>query len=716
MVLNLNHKNISIICFTFFIFLVFMLPYLISGKILWEGDAADIFLPNIFFIKQQLKLNNLPEWNPYIQGGIPYSNYPTSQTLYILYYFFIFLPPHHQIMWFQICHIILTFIGFFKLYNYLGCSFFSAIIGSILFVTSHYYTAQVGLLDIIATITYLPWILLYLFKWLDNNKLKFSYILGILSGFQFLAGHPQFWFYTLLLCLIILLFNLKKFFSKKIKFILFSFFIFILVFTFTSAPLLFTFYNFVLQSERNFIYLSNENYFGFKILNLLNIIIPHFTGYGDASLKNLWLPLKKYYYVPNSDYIEYIPIFSLILFLFFLKEKNVYKKFFLTIIFIGFVFSFYNAFLPKNFYKLLPVFKLFRYYDRIYLFIIFAISFISALMFDKIFNQEIIINSKTIIVILFFILLIGLIIFSFKNFHFLFQRFYTQLNNDAIFRLNLFLKNVWKNYLFVLLNLFSFFIAIIIFNFTFKKYILIIFFIFYVIINFMFYPLRTISKIDLIKYFNELTFLKNVAELKPFEYINFENQIETRYIGARGMIKNIFIFGGEHLKLTYRLSNFLNKNRLDEIYSIKYQLLENKKNNDDKEIFLNGKKYFLHKNLNYKEPITYISNDKVKNYFITLLNSDEIKIELESEIDSEIIFRINYYPGWTIKVNSIKQNIKLFDNNFFIINVKQGKNIIHLLYKDLLNRFGLFLFFSFIIGNLIYFIFLAKLSKKNLFN
>ncbi|HOL48262.1 MAG TPA: hypothetical protein PK189_08775 [bacterium] len=75
-----------------------MLPYLISGKILWEGDAADIFLPNIFFIKQQLKLNNLPEWNPYIQGGIPYSNYPTSQTLYILYYFFIFLPPHHQIM------------------------------------------------------------------------------------------------------------------------------------------------------------------------------------------------------------------------------------------------------------------------------------------------------------------------------------------------------------------------------------------------------------------------------------------------------------------------------------------------------------------------------------------------------------------------------------------------------------------------------------------
>jgi len=59
-------------------------PYLFSGETLFAGDTAFVFLPLKIYGAKRLAAGELPLWNPYIFGGVPYLADPQAQFFYPL--------------------------------------------------------------------------------------------------------------------------------------------------------------------------------------------------------------------------------------------------------------------------------------------------------------------------------------------------------------------------------------------------------------------------------------------------------------------------------------------------------------------------------------------------------------------------------------------------------------------------------------------------------
>jgi len=305
-----------IILFSIIIIFAYSYRYFFYDQILWEGDSADIFVPVKIFLKNQISQYNIPEWNPFTHGGIEHANFPTNQVFYPFTYIFLWFDIFHQIQLFQLFHIVLFGIGMMFFLKEFELNLFSAGIGTFVFIFSNYYISESGFLDIIATLTYFPWILICLFKWIKTFNYKYSITIGMLFGLQFLAGHPQYFYYTFLACMIILIIKFKSIFSKKISLVAGNLFAASVIFFVVASPLLLSFFNFVLNTPE-FVFEKNSNLAGLKVLNLFNVIIPDFTGLYNESLRNLWLPLRKFYISNTMRYVEYagiLPIFFMFIF------------------------------------------------------------------------------------------------------------------------------------------------------------------------------------------------------------------------------------------------------------------------------------------------------------------------------------------------------------------------------------------------------------------
>jgi len=358
-----------------FITLLIIISYLfidfIDGSLIFtSGDSLSPLA-----VKKSIKFyidmyGEFPYWFPSILGGMP----TVHSFLYISEFYF----PHKIMMilynnglpwiWNFLFHLVFGGLGTYLLLQFLNQSKLSSFFGSILFLLMPYMITMMayGHGSQMMSSSYIPWIILYLFKIYKNNNLFNIIVLSILVGFQLQRGHIQIAYYTWMMIglfavisLTIYFLNNKFSYFKIIKtksILLASLFLGFLVSLSIYLPIL----NYSSQSIRG----ASEGGAGIhyatqwsmSIKEFLTLIFPYSLGFGGP-LYFGDLPFTDF---PN--YIGIIIIFFSVIGLYKSKIDFIYKLFFFLVTIFSLLISLGSNFISfyNLFYNYMPYFDQFR--------------------------------------------------------------------------------------------------------------------------------------------------------------------------------------------------------------------------------------------------------------------------------------------------------------------------------------------------------------------
>ena len=186
--------------FIVLLFLVFFFPLLFKSYYLWE-DVIEQHYPNAVYTMASLKSGEIPQWTPFVFGGMPYMAdmqtglfYPPNWILFLAQT--TADPGGGVFIWFILLHILIFGLGIFALSRSFGLSvpvaFYTAT-GSMFcgFISTH--VIHIIFLYVIA---WFPLSFLFLKKAYENNSLKNLGIASLFFGISILGGYAQ---YTLFL-------------------------------------------------------------------------------------------------------------------------------------------------------------------------------------------------------------------------------------------------------------------------------------------------------------------------------------------------------------------------------------------------------------------------------------------------------------------------------------------------------------------------------------
>lgn len=193
--------------------LILLAPVWLSGHALYWGTPATQFVPWWWQAWQTLLAGELPLWNPLVGMGAPLAaNYQSA----------LFYPPHWLyfvlaalgglplLAWGQAllvaAHLALAGIGAQRLLRALGASELGQVVGALAFSLSGYLVTRAHFLSINASLAWLPWILLSAYQLAHAPTHRNVLRLALLMAMQWLAGHAQMAWYSLLLTSVWLLF------------------------------------------------------------------------------------------------------------------------------------------------------------------------------------------------------------------------------------------------------------------------------------------------------------------------------------------------------------------------------------------------------------------------------------------------------------------------------------------------------------------------------
>ncbi|MFN3550474.1 MAG: YfhO family protein [Endomicrobiia bacterium] len=407
----------------FFLVIIFLNQIVFTNLIYFQRDITLQFKPWKIFINSFLSnfknslyyLDFIPLWNHYNHCGAPLMANIQSQVFYPFSIIFIILKDFacaYKI--FIIAHFFLSTLFMFLLLREKKLSLISSILGSVIWSFNGFMVSRIEFLSVFSTIIWLP-LILYLFSLaLKNFQYKKIIFLSIIIAIQFLAGHTQMWFYSMLFFLLYSLFKSyeeKSFLPIKIFSVSILFSLFIVAIQF--LPTL----EFVLHTTRAGEEIKSFSQFGMKykettilgslnIKDLLNFFYPYYWQFDLTkypALTNYWL---------YTFYIGFLA--TLLTIVGFITNKNIKEKIFYLITFI-FVFMFAmgdNSFFYKLIYKTFPLIRIFRFPSTIIYINIFILSLFSSYgvqFFLKSLNQY-----KRILYFVFFICFLELYIYNTK--------------------------------------------------------------------------------------------------------------------------------------------------------------------------------------------------------------------------------------------------------------------------------------------------------------
>ena len=182
-----------------------------QGSVYISGDArnADAFT---VAGNEVLKDGEYPQWNPYLFGGMPtFGSATYNRFVYFPSELFNFLqsklnfPP----MTWMIAHLLFGGIGMMFLLARWNLPLYSRLLGATIWLLFpkviawgvHGHGSKLG------AVMFIPWIVAFTIDLLDGKGKRKAGLLALFLGIQFLRGHPQISYYTLLTVGVLLLGN-----------------------------------------------------------------------------------------------------------------------------------------------------------------------------------------------------------------------------------------------------------------------------------------------------------------------------------------------------------------------------------------------------------------------------------------------------------------------------------------------------------------------------
>lgn len=245
-----------------------------------------------FWIWRNWGINNLKNhhisfWNPNSLAG--YSMSPWFHTILFspANLFYVFLNTTTAMALIVICQLIVSLVATYLLIKIFTSSNLAAIFGSISFSFSSFFIGWLTWGTISWTLAFLPLTLYFIHK-IIYQKITFTTCLGLYFSliFSLLGGHPQTFFYVLIIICIYLisylLLNIKNY--KKIIPIFTIFILCILSTTFVTIPSLQILQNSIRGTE-NYIQNNGLGFIPFGKI-LITLFAPNF--FGNPATNNYW--------------------------------------------------------------------------------------------------------------------------------------------------------------------------------------------------------------------------------------------------------------------------------------------------------------------------------------------------------------------------------------------------------------------------------------------
>jgi uncharacterized membrane protein YfhO len=374
--------------------LLTVLPLLFLGGVLFSGtnivgspfaDAKSQFFFTRSFGFSELSHFSMPLWNPYIFGGTPFVGTLQSSVFYPLNLIFAVLPIAPAMNWSIAFHLVLSGIfSYYLLRNY-GVSPSGATLAGIVFTFSapqvmHIYA---GHLNALTAMVWTPLMFLLLDRMLKQNHFKYSLFLGLTIALQFLAGQPQYVFYTMISLTLYLLFYLvftaregQGFGMIRSQLILFVSAVLISI-AISSIQILPTF-EMTRYSTREALSYEWVSQFSFPPGNLITYLMPDF--FGDMLKVPYW---GKNYLWEMSAYAGIAPLFFVVAAIVRSKDRVVWFFAGLAVVSVIFALGKYTPVL-KFAYTYVPGFHLFRGNSKFIFLNAFSLAVLSGFGWDAV--------------------------------------------------------------------------------------------------------------------------------------------------------------------------------------------------------------------------------------------------------------------------------------------------------------------------------------------
>ncbi len=175
----------------------------LSGDVYQPADGGDLvsfLFPTYRFAASQLQQGVLPLWNPHLYGGAPFISdiqagflYPPNLLLFLIQPNF----DYRVMQWLAIAHIYWAGLGVYVLLRTLPLSDGrpvmrpAALLGALAFQLSDPLLTHLGNLNLIAVLSWLPWVLAAYHVGLARRSLRWTVLAALLFTVANYAGHAQ---------------------------------------------------------------------------------------------------------------------------------------------------------------------------------------------------------------------------------------------------------------------------------------------------------------------------------------------------------------------------------------------------------------------------------------------------------------------------------------------------------------------------------------------
>ena len=169
----------------------FVLPDLISGRILMSGDNIQQNYPLRVLVGSMFRHGQLPFWNPYIFSGTPLMADFNAGAFYPLIAFFVGLPDRAAWVVTEVVVFAAIAVGMYVFLRALALSTVACFLGAATYAFAGPVLSQVNHLDMTEGFVAIPWMLLAVHHITRDGRWRWSVLLGVAYASVILAGAPE---------------------------------------------------------------------------------------------------------------------------------------------------------------------------------------------------------------------------------------------------------------------------------------------------------------------------------------------------------------------------------------------------------------------------------------------------------------------------------------------------------------------------------------------
>jgi hypothetical protein len=359
----------------------------LSGHLLIGDDFVTFYLGMKKFLFDEVRLHHeIPYWNPYIFGGMPFWAHFESTIFYPLGFLFYLVSPEKAYGYTMFLHFLLAGLFMYLLARSLGVTELGSFVASAVFVCNGFLMAILflGHMSPVESYIWLPLMIYFVNRAVHADRIwRNAIIAGALWGIQILAGAPQDAFYTFLAATLFLLCTVPRSNAVRPSVIrLLS--IALLVFAVGTGlsgiqiiPALELIHESVRASLDSYEWSTLASY---PVQGIITILMPHFFGnYADGSV---WVGNTPWS-IPQQNL--YTGILTLVLLAFVSLKRKVEKRvkvFAALLAILSLILAFgHNTPVYKLVY-LLPGFDRFRAPSKIMVLWVFSMALLAGIGMD----------------------------------------------------------------------------------------------------------------------------------------------------------------------------------------------------------------------------------------------------------------------------------------------------------------------------------------------